>query len=333
MANNQNTQNAQQTNNQQANNKAAAMAVKKRETIDIVTAKIKEFQNKGELYFPPNYAPENALKSAWLMLQETVDKDDKPALEVCTQASIANALLRMVVLGLNPDKDQCYFIVYGKKLLCQRSYFGSMHIAKTVNPNIADINGKVVYEGDEFEYEIHYGYEKVTTHKQKLSNIHKDKIIAAYGTILYKDGETKSCVMTMDQIKQAWKQSPMKPIDDKGNIKPGTTHDKFTADMCIKTAINKVCKFVINSSDDKSIVARFAREMDKELQEATIETEIAENANKELIDFEDAVEAEYTPAEPTEGKPSNESEDKEKPKTTNEKEPQQMALGEEGPGY
>ena len=92
--------------------------------------------------------------------------------------------------------------------------------------------------------------------------------------------------MTMEQIKQSWKQSQMKPVDEKGNIKVGSTHDKFTADMCEKTAINKVCKYVINSSDDKSIVARFAREMDNELQEAAVEAEIEENANKEILDIE-----------------------------------------------
>ena len=94
------------------------LAVRK-ETIDIVTARVREFQNKGELYFPSNYVPENALKSAWLTIQETEDKNRKPALEVCTKESIANALLSMVIQGLNPDKKQCYFIVYGNKLQLQ----------------------------------------------------------------------------------------------------------------------------------------------------------------------------------------------------------------------
>jgi len=269
------------------------LAVVKKETIDIVEQKIKQFQNNGELFFPENYVPENALKSAWLMIQETTDMNKKPVLEVCTQASIANALLSMVIQGLNPDKKQCYFIAYGKKLVCMRSYFGSMHVAKMVDPNIVDIYAKTVYEDDEFEYEIRHGKEVVTLHKQKLGNINKDKIIGAYATILYKDGKELSTILTLDQIKQAWKQSQMRPVDDKGNIKAGSTHDKFTADMCEKTAINKVCKYVINSSDDKSIVAKFAKQMDEELKEAEVEAEIEENANKELIDIENAADVEY----------------------------------------
>lgn len=265
---------------------ANSTALAKKETIDIVTARIKRLQNNGELRFPENYSPENALKSAWLVIQETVNIDKRPVLEVCTQTSIANSLLSMVIQGLNPDKKQCYFIAYGKKLLCQRSYFGSEHVAKTVDPEIVDVYGKTVYADDEFEYEIKHGKEVVTLHKQKLANIRKDKIVGAYATILYKDGRELSTVMTIDQIKQSWKQSQMRPVDDKGNIKVGSTHDKFTSDMCEKTAINKVCKYVINSSDDKSIVAKFAKAMDAELKEAEVEEEIGQKANKDLIDIE-----------------------------------------------
>jgi recombination protein RecT len=219
------------------------------------------------------------------------------------------------VQGLNPDKKQCYFIVYGNKLMCQRSYFGSMHVAKMVDPNIVDIYAQTVYADDEFEYEIHIGKEVVTKHVQKLQNIQPDKIIGAYATIVYKDGRELSTVMTFDQIKQAWKQSQMKPVDDKGNIKAGSTHDKFTADMCKKTVINKACKYVINSSSDKSIVGRFAREMDAELKEAEIDQEITDNANQEFIDID------YTVTDATEAT------------TDPEPEPAQEPPADDDPGY
>jgi recombination protein RecT len=319
--------------------KNTQVAVSKKETIDIVTARIKQFQEKGELYSPPNYSPENALKSAWLMVQETVDKDGKPALDVCSQASVANSLLSMVVQGLNPDKKQCYFIVRGKKLYAQRSYFGSIHVAKMVDPNIVDVYAKTVYEDDEFEYEIKHGKEIVTLHKQKLSNIKKDKIAAAYATILYADGRELSTVMTIEQIKQAWKQSPMHPVDEKGNIKAGSTHDKFTADMCEKTATNKACKYVINTSDDKSIVAKYAKMMDAELAEAEVEAEIDENANKEMIDITDASytvgDAEEEAEKPEENVKNIPTENPPKQDKKQQKEAPDSLLdmAEEGPGY
>jgi len=78
------------------------LAIIKRDTVDVVADKVKQFQENGEVHFPANYSPENAMKSAWLTLQNTQDRNKKPALEVCTKDSIANALLDMVVQGLNP---------------------------------------------------------------------------------------------------------------------------------------------------------------------------------------------------------------------------------------
>lgn len=261
------------------------IAVKK-EIIDSVAVKVKQFVTSGDLVLPSNYIAENAIKSAGLMLQELVDKDYKPVLETCTPASIANSLLGMVVQGLNPDKKQCYFIAYGKKLTLQRSYFGSMHVAKLVDEDIVDIFAKTVYEDDEFEYEIKRGKEIVTLHKQKLGNKDKKNIIGAYATIVYSDDRELSTVMTIEEIKQAWKQSKMNPVDANGVIKPGSTHDKFTADMCEKTVINKACKYVINGSSDSSIVTKFAKETDSASVEAEVEEEIENNANKNFIDIE-----------------------------------------------
>jgi recombination protein RecT len=291
------------------------MAIFRKNDMDAVTKRVQQFITGGELHLPADYSPENAMKSAWLMLQETVDRDKRPALQVCTRESVYNALLSMAVQGLNPDKKQCYFIVYGKKLCLQKSYFGSMHVAKTVDPDIVDIYGKTVYADDEFEYEIKHAKEIVTKHVQKLQNIQADKIAGAYATIVYKDGRELSTVMTFDQIKQAWKQSQVKPVDDKGNIKAGSTHDKFTADMCEKTAISKACKYVINSSSDKSIVSRFAREMDAEIKGAEVEQEIDDNANKDFIDID------YTVTNTTDAT------------TVPEPEPAQEPPADDDPGY
>ena len=166
-------------------NENTAVAVK-RETVDVVLSKVQGFKNTGELIFPPNYSPENALKSAWLIIQETTDLNKKPALEVCTKESIANALLSMTIQALNPDKKQCYFIVYGNKLQMQRSYFGSIAVAKSVsNGKVVDIIPEVIYEGDVFEYTKKRGKNVVTKHEQSFDNINKDNIKGAYATIIY----------------------------------------------------------------------------------------------------------------------------------------------------
>lgn len=273
------------------------LALIKKDTVDVVAAKIRQFQERGELQLPPNYSAENAMKAAWLELQEVKDKEDRPALSVCTRDSIANALLRMAVQGLNPAKNQCYFVAYGKKLVLMRSYFGSMHVAKSVNPDIEDIFGEVVYKGDEFEFEKRRGKTVISKHKQKLENMKKENIIASYATILYKDGREESVIMTIDEIKQAWKQSATHPVDASGKIKAGSTHDKFTAEMCKKTVINRACKPIINSSDDSNLVVRMAKETDAEFAEAEVAQEIEENANTETIDIEASVIEDEQPEE------------------------------------
>ncbi len=260
------------------------LAIIKKDTVDVVANKVREFQETGELHFPANYSAENAMKQAWLALQEVKDKSGKKALEVCTRDSIANSLLSMVVQGLSPDKKQCYFIAYGNQLTLQRSYFGTMAVAKRVCPEIADIYADVVYTEDEFEYEKRRGRTVITKHAQRLSNVAKEKIVAAYCTVVYNDDSEICTIMTMEQIKQAWKQSKMNPVNDKGAVSPGSTHGKFTEEMCKKTVIGRACKPIINSSDDKSLLIKYARVAEQDAAYADTQQEIAENANTIVVD-------------------------------------------------
>lgn len=274
---------------------ANTLAIMKKDVVDIVVAKVREFQSHGELHLPANYSPENAMKSAWLTLQATVDRNKKPVLEVCTRDSIANALLDMVVQGLNPVKKQCYFIAYGSGLACQRSYFGTMAVTKRV-AGVKDVYAQVVYKGDELQYEITRGRKQVVKHIQSLENIDNSKITAAYCVIEFDDGRPDYTeIMTLDQIKQAWKMSPTNPVIEKTNeIKPDSTHWKFTEEMCKKTVINRACKAYINSSNDNSLLIKHFNRSDEERDEYEVAEEIQANANKEYID----VTATIAPDEP-----------------------------------
>ena len=286
------------------NSKKNDLAIIKKNVVDVVENKIMEFISNGELHLPENYSPQNALRAAWLVLQETKaktpDKQEVPALTYCTRDSIANALLNMIVQGLNVQKKQCYLIAYGNQLVCQRSYFGNIYLAKLADPEIEDIVGTVVYEGDEFEYYIYRGKTFIRKHVQQLGNVDKRKIVAAYATVLRKDGDESkeySSIMTMEQIKQAWKQSRMNPIDDRGNIKGGSTHDKFTADMAEKTVINGVCKQIINTSTDSYLVLDTYRKTEDAIVTAQAQETIQEHANGEIIDLDPIPEPEHSTIE------------------------------------
>lgn len=269
-----------------------SLALIKQNTVDVVANRVRQFQANKELHLPANYSPDNAMKSAWLILQELTDRNNNLVLQTCTPASIANSLLDMVVQGLNPEKKQCYFIAYGKNLVCQRSYFGTMALAKQVDKTIGDIVAEVVYQSDKLVYKIIKGKKVVTDHEQALENIDKDKIIAAYCMVLDKNGEIMRCeIMTMDQIKQAWKQSKMNPVQDNGQIKAGSTHGKFAEEMCKKTVINKTCKPIINSSADNHLLIESVQRADDAVDEAAFAEEVEEHANGDVIDVEPSQEA------------------------------------------
>ncbi|MEH6944383.1 recombinase RecT [Bacillus sp. JJ722] len=260
------------------------LAMVKKDTVDVVAHKVREFQEKGEIHFPTNYSPENAMKSAWLTLQNTVDRNKKPALDVCTKDSIANSLLDMVVQGLNPAKKQGYFIVYGNQLTFQRSYFGTMAVTKSLT-GARDIDASVIYDGDEVDYEIVNGRIEHLKHKQKFGNINKEKIMGAYCVITLKDERTYTELMTMDEIRQAWKKSQMWGKDQTEERK-GSTHDEFKQEMAKKTVINRACKKFLNSSDDSSLVLQHFNRADDAVDEAQLSEELEQNANKEIIDVE-----------------------------------------------
>ncbi|MDD5526835.1 MAG: recombinase RecT [Candidatus Omnitrophica bacterium] len=259
---------------------AQELAIMKKTVVDVVAQKVEGFVKNREIDLPNSYSVGNALKAAWLILQETEDRNHNKALDVCTRDSIANALLDMIVQGLNPIKNQVYFIVYGKTLTAQRSYFGSMAVARMVNPAIDDFAYACVYEGDSFKYGITNGKKSVLSHEQEFGNVDKKKIIGAYAIALDKAGDPlRAEIMTMDEIKQAWKQSKMNPIGENGNVKTDSTHGKFTADMATKTVVNKLCKQIVNASSDKAILLDRMNRAEDLSDRAAAEAEIEEQAN------------------------------------------------------
>ena len=284
--------------------------------VEDVGKQIEVLQKEGKLALPANFAAQNALMSAWLILQETVDKNKTPVLQSCSRPSIINSLLDMVIQGLNPSKKQCYFIAYGNKLTCMRSYFGSMAIVKNL-PGVKDVYGEIVYVGDEFAYKIENGSKKVISHTQRFANIDPEKIAGAYCTIAFEDDREFTEVMDIEQIKKAWKKSRMDPERE------GSTHKEFPEEMCKRTVINRACKRYINSSSDDATLLAALNRTDEISTEAEVADEIKGKANKEVIDIEkvdlpdEEEERKEQPEEKPKKKGSEQPEEKLKKKESN----------------
>lgn len=259
-------------------------AVAKFENIsEAVMARIKEYEANGTMVLPKNYVVENQLKSAWLALQETKDRNNNLALAVCSKDSIARALLDMVLQGLSVVKKQAYFIVYGDKLNCVRSYFGTVALAKQAGGVSTDPVANVIYEGDEFKYEIdpRTGITRIIQHDQKLENINIEKIKGAY-CVVTKGDSTEVTIMTMAQIRKAWEQGATK-----GN---SPAHKNFTDEMCKKSVIGRACKMAINASNDAWMLEDMKDELDidtvAEQRNETVKKQ-ATQVSTEDVSFED----------------------------------------------
>ncbi len=260
---------------------STAVAKKTGDTFAKIEERILGLQETG-VQFPQNYSPINAAQSARMILQETKDKSGKSALEVCTPPSIANAILKMVPLGLNPIKKQCYFLVYGNKLECQTSYQGNIAIAKRFG--LKDVKAVLIHEGDEFQYSIEAdGRIKVSNHSQSFGSLNK-RVIGAYAVTTMEDGTIDTTIMTMEDIHNAWKQGATN-----GN---SPAHKNFSGEMAKKSVINRACKGIINSSDDAALLEDEPKETPTE---AHVKHQIKENANREEFGFDE--EEEYQEAE------------------------------------
>ena len=240
-------ENKQQVTKQQvaapAQHQATELQKKQKNISDSVLERVSAMEQAGQLVLPQGYHAGNAVRMAWLYLQEVKSKNDKPALEVCTPNSIANCLLEMIIKGLSVAKKQCYFIVAGNQLTFWEDYRGKLMRTKR-DTDIADVHAQVIYEGDEFVYTIdELGQYQLVSHKTKLENMDVAKITAAYAIVVRKDGSKYMELMSMAMIKNSWMQGAAK-----GN---SSAHNKFTDQMCKKTVISRACKVALGSSEDE----------------------------------------------------------------------------------
>ena len=199
------------------------------------------------------YNAENQIYLAFLKLATMEDpKTHQLILPQVTAQSVANTLLTMCIKGLSLDKSQCAFIKRGSELTLQVQYQGNMMMAKRYGA--ADPQAQVIYEGDDFEFEINprTGKKVVTKHVQKLENIQNDAggqhIRGAWCLVPYRDHpdwDPKVEVMTMAEIRQAWLQGATRG--------ESPAHKNFPQEMAKRTVINRACKLFVQTSEDAGV--------------------------------------------------------------------------------
>lgn len=198
-------------------------------------------KKNGDVILPPNYDVNDAVKALYLKTIQTVDKQKRPVLEVCTRESIEQVVQNYVSKGLNIAKNQCYLVCYGNTLTLQESYFGKQKEANAYAG--ITINSNVIYEGEKVNIVVRPNGTKIIEHTPDFSKFDTNKIVGAYAIAVNDKGEVvDSDIMTMKEIRQSWAKSSS----------GGTVHKEFPVEMTRKTVIARLAKRFINTSDDST---------------------------------------------------------------------------------
>lgn len=227
-------------------------------------------QEAGQLDLPKDYSAANALRGAWLMLQD-IQVNGRPVLEVCTKESVSFALLKMVLDGLTPLKNQGAFVPRGNTLTWVREYAGNLAIAKRT-AGVIDANATIIWEGDDFIYDMSsIGVPRILRHDQKFENV-GGKMLGAYAVIRRSILTDYVEIMTIDQIKQAWAM----------NRSVNKAHTQFPDQMAKKTVLNRALKLLINSTSDEALFEQEPQTHDLPMLDH-ITTQVAQDLAEETL--------------------------------------------------
>lgn len=253
---------------------------------DSILASFNKLVNQDQLRFPKGYALGNQLKLMYLTLTQN------SVIGKATPQSIGEALSEATLQGLEVDKKQCYFIVYGNKLTMFRSYYGDIAVAKRTGL-VKDIRARVIYEGEPYELTTNDdGEVEVIGHKAILESFDK-KIIGAYAWAELPNGKRQYTIMTQKEIQSNW---------NKSKNPTGGVQKEFPQEMSKRTVIRRLVKMIFNTAptlttEANAIIASYNRTTEDEYENSKPNYGNTKNAVHNQIDIEE-VEANAIPEEP-----------------------------------
>lgn len=198
-----------------------------------------DYVRKNNIILGQGYDLPKAMNSLYLNLLQVKDKNQRPALEVCSEVTIREAVMDCVNKELNVSKAQGYYIVYGDKLQFQPSYFGLSKMAR----DLAGVNimSNVIREGEEADVESRIDGSLVVRHKPSIKCLN-NKIIAVYAvaTDVSSGRVVNSDIMSVEEAKKSLAKSKT----------GGSVAKEFEHEMLRKVVERRLAKHFINKSDD-----------------------------------------------------------------------------------
>lgn len=217
---------------------------------------------------PTHIAPEKFERVALTALGQNTD------LASCTPQSVMNALVKCAQDGLLPDGKEAALVKYGNTATYMPMVYGLIKKMRN-SGEIQSVNAYVIYENEEFDYVIENGEQKFT-HRPKLTG-ERGKPVAAYCTVLLKDGGCHVELMNVEEIEKA---------RNAGKAANGPAWKNWWTEMAKKTVIHRAAKRVPTSSDIEKFMQsdmRVTLTGQSEEPEKPINS-IIDNLNEEIIE-------------------------------------------------
>lgn len=270
------------------NNTDTEVATKKQDAVvkrtpQTVRETLEKMKDKMTMALPKHLTADR------MIMMATTSVSRNPKLLECSQTSLIGAIMQASQLGLSLDGSlgEAYLIPYntrnGMEAQFIPGYRGLVSLAYRTN-TVAKFQARVVYEGDEFEYE--FGLDEYLKHKP--SGKKEGRLKYVYCVITFKDGVKMFDVMTRDEVQL---------IRNKSKGKSNPVWDTEEDEMSKKTIIRRISKSAPLSPEFQKAVAldEMHFELDKP-QKNQYDTLVNEEGFAEVINDEVAGDLKETKA-------------------------------------
>jgi recombination protein RecT len=198
------------------------------------------FQTALRAALPRHLRPEKIIRVVLAAMQ------NNPKILECEPNSVVLSIMRAASMGLEPDGGPLghgYLVPFwngkARRLDCQfiPGYRGLCKLARN-SGEVADVWAEVVYEADQFDYEL--GLEQKLVHKRNDDAEDPGELQYAYAVARFRDGEKKFVVMNRREVLRIKQMTSSKTKEGK-IIGPWADHEP---EQWKKTAIRRLAKYL-----------------------------------------------------------------------------------------
>ena len=191
-----------------------------------------QFQEQVALALPDNVTPKRFVRIAITALQQN------PGIVTCERDTVIRALLQSAAMGLMPDGKEAALVPFKGKAQLIPMIAGYRKIAADYGWKIT---ANVIYEGDEFEYEL--GLHPTVTHRPPRIGVERGDRIGVYAYGTHRDGRKSTPVVMSAAEVEKVRQVSQQPT--------GELWAKWTDRAWEKTAGRRLFKELPLADDDR----------------------------------------------------------------------------------